>query len=329
MQTLAGEELLKMKIINNRSVSDCNLVEKNIKDVLVNHSSFERIDMSKANITATRLRDCTLNSIRFNDIVAVSTVLRLCRFKNLTAIQANFHHAKIENCVIQGADFSKTNFESTSLIESDFSRSCFARTNLASADFEGSNLRGVDFRFAVVINTSFRGADLRGADFSGAQIESADFTGADLRGAIFDTDVEAALFGAQKSNQPPTELIDAVSPIVASLLKQAERNGAVSDDKWRAELQQTLATMGASPLDENTIDLWDQQVSFWLNQAGKIGVNDLLESLRSDDEKPPAAIVPMLEGFIKELGLQPGTSTQELVEVLFAKLQKPDASCDK
>lgn len=291
--------------------------------------NINELSLTHQNIKSRRWRNIDFGMINLDGADATSSHIRLCTFVKLSALQTNFRDLVFENNRIHGGSFHFCDFINASLIESDFSRSSFEGTNLNNTDLEDCNLRGVDFRCAIVVNTSFRGADLRGADFSGAQIESADFTGADLRGAIFDTDVEAALFGAQKSNQPPTELIDAVSPIVASLLKQAERNGAVSDDKWRAELQQTLATIGASPLDENTIDLWDQQVSFWLNQAGKIGVNDLLESLRSDDEKPPAAIVPMLEGFIKELGLQPGTSTQELVEVLFAKLQKPDASCDK
>lgn len=329
MQTLAGEDLLKMKIINSRSVSDCNFIEKNIEGASINQSLFENIDMHKANLQATRLRDCIFNNIRFNNIIATSTVFRLCQFKNLSAIEAKFHNATFENCVAQGANFSKANFSNASLIETNFSRASFEGANLSNTDLDGCNLRGVDFRFAILVNTSFRDADLRGADFSGAKIESADFTDADLRGAIFDADVEIALFGEQKNNHSSTELIDAVTPLVASLLKQAEHNGIVSDEKWRAELQQTLAAMGASPIDEKTVALRYEQVSFWLNQAGKIGVNDLLESLRSDDEKPPAAIASMLEGFVKELGLKPGASTQELVESLFEKLQNPDASCDK
>lgn len=323
MQTLAAEDFLKSKIINNRSVSDCNFVEQNFEGVFVNQSSFERMDMRRANLNTAHLRNSTLTNIAFNNITAVAMTMRVCHLHNLSATHADFHQAKIENCVIQGADFSQSNMEGASLIESDFSRSCFAGANLASANFDSSNLRGVDFRRALVVNTLFTGADLRGADFSGAHIESADFTGADLRGAIFDVNVEAALCGEQNNNQPPAELIEAVTPIVASLLKQAERNGTISGDKWMNELQHMLATLGAASLDEKKIAIWDEQVSFWLNQAGKIGVQDLFESLRSKEEKTPAVIASMLEQFVKDLGLQPGVSTQELVEELFAKLQKP------
>lgn len=321
MQAIDSESFIKMKIVNERSISDCNLTEKNIENVMVNHSCFDRVDMSGANIKSTRFRDCDLNAVLLDNVIAISMIMRLCRLKNLSAIEANFNQAKIENCSVQGGDFSRTLFEGASLIETDFSRSSFERANLTNASFEGCNLRGGDFRGAIVTNTSFRDADLRGADFVGASIKSADFSGADLRGTIFDADVEAALFGEEKVKQVPVELVDAVAPIVASLLKQAEANLAIESNKWMEELLQTLAEMGASSLDEERVDQWDEQVSFWLNQAGKVGMDELFESLRSGEEKTPEAIASMLEGFVKEQGLQAGASTGDVFEALISKLR--------
>lgn len=291
--------------------------------------NISELSLTHQNIQSKRWRNIDFDVVYLDGADATSSHIRLCTFVALSALGLKGLGLIFENNRIHGGSFNFSDFTNASLIETDFSRSSFEGANLSNTDLEGCNLRGVDFRFAILVNTSFRDADLRGADFSGAKIESADFTGADLRGAIFDADVEIALFGEQKNNHSPTELLDAVTPIVASLLKQAERSGVISDAKWREELQHTLAALGVSSLDEKAIAQWDEQVSFWLGQAGKIGVNDLFESLRSNDEKTPAAVATMLEGFVKELGLQSGVNTQELVEALFAKLQNPNATCDK
>jgi Uncharacterized low-complexity proteins len=319
-------EILEL-IEKGKTVRDLTLkngVHENLdlSGLRANNLNLENMTLKNVALDRSNIRNSKIRKVIFETTTAHKSIMRLCEFEQISFEDADLFSITIENCVAQGSSFKRANFTNAHLTESNFSRSNFRGANLTNADAQLCNMRGVDFRESKLIKTIFRDADLRGADFSEATIESADFTGADLRGAIFDAEVEKALLGHPENSEPPAGLVNAVAPIVAKILKEAQIKGVVNGDHWNKELQQTLEKMGVTASAAHAIEGWDKQIDFWLGQVGNLDMAELLNSLHSDNEKAPAAVANMLEGMVNDLGLQQSASTAELFEALVAKLQK-------
>lgn len=61
---------------------------------------------------------------------------------------------------------------------------------LIGASLQGKDLKGFDFRGALLIAANFQDADLRKIDFLGADLRDADISGANLQGSIFLTQAQ-------------------------------------------------------------------------------------------------------------------------------------------
>jgi uncharacterized protein YjbI with pentapeptide repeats len=322
MRVLERGELLAAKSINCSKIRDYCLSDENLGQLRANDSEFSGVDLSRANLNGIRWRNCTLSRVSLDEARASSVVMRLCTFIRVSATETHFESAIIENCKASGCDFRNADFTDASLTDSDFNRSTFEGADLTGTDASYCNLRGVDFRSAVLKNTSFRDADLRGADFSGAVVDNTDFRGADIRGAQFDEPVAVQL-GPEPPESPPTAvLVTTVAPLVANLLNRAEKLGVIEESAWQSELEETLLNLGAGPLDMKRTAEWDAQVGDLLQKAGDIGVDRLLDALKSDSEEAPPAVAKMLEGLSRDLGLKPSASSEELLSALLAKLRK-------
>ncbi len=126
----------------------------------LNHSRFNRCNLSGANLNSTRLG--------------------LTIFKNTTLTQVSAVRAKLDNSrvysTIQGrrVDANGINLSQALLTDAKWRDVDLKQANLIQADMRGGDFRGCDFT----------GADLRGANLTGANLTGANLTGADLRGAI-------------------------------------------------------------------------------------------------------------------------------------------------
>lgn len=322
MRKVAREDVLKAKSINDVSVSDIDLSNESMEQLRANGVSFEGVNLSGVNLEGNRWRGCTLIHVSLDDARAFSVVMRLCTFIRVSATQTNFEQAAIENCKAKGCDFRKAEFVGASLTDSDFSRSTFEGADLTNTDASYCNMRGVDFTSAILKNTSFRDADLRGADFTGAVIDNTDFRGADTSGAQFDEPVGTQPDTAPGEVRLPVELINAVAPLVANLLNRAGDKGMIDESAWQSELEGTLRDFSAGPLDMKLAAEWDEQIGDWLRSAGEIGIDQLVDALKSDSEEAPPEVAKLLEGLGRDLGLKPDVSSEELLSVLLAKLRK-------
>ena len=112
--------------------------------------TFDRLDLSKVDLTGARLRDASFIRAELDG----STLIEV------DAPNAKFISASLQNATLDRAK----------LVQSDFSRA-----DLRGASFVGADLRSVEFY----------NADLRNVDLSGAKLEDTDLTGANLSGATW------------------------------------------------------------------------------------------------------------------------------------------------
>lgn len=80
----------------------------------------------------------------------------------------------------RGPEFSGMDLKGLTLCDRNLQHA-----RMAGCKFDEADLKGVDFREALLKNASFDGADLGGVDFTGAILRNASFDGADLGGVDF------------------------------------------------------------------------------------------------------------------------------------------------
>lgn len=322
MENKQRETVLNAQSINGMTITHCDLGEECLGHLSANRATFNTVNFSGSKLAGVRWRSCRLDLVTLDAASLSSAVIRLCILNRVSAKNAIFRGAILENCEAQGCDFSYADFTGAAMTDSNFNRASFEGADLSGADASYASFRGVDFSAATLRGTCFRDADLRGADFSGAHIENVDFDGADLRGAEFDAGAREQ-FADIAEPAAQAELVSAVSPLVASLLNQAGRKGVVDPASWQAELEDALCELGVDPQvsqDPQVTAVWDREVGQWLEKAGNIGVASLLDALRSDSDQAPPAVAAMLEELSRDLGLDSGASTGELLEALVGRL---------
>jgi hypothetical protein len=145
----------------NLVVADANLVKGNsfeagetsislrLRDL--RYGVFDRSDLRQADLTGANLTRASLRETIF------------------------LADGKAEKTIFRGADLTRAQFASES--------------EAAGPRKVGANLRGADFRNALLFETRLFKADMRGASFQGADMRSAlaeraNFIGADLKGAL-------------------------------------------------------------------------------------------------------------------------------------------------
>ena len=131
-----------------------NWAECRKRNLIMSGTDFEGSNMSKADLSATDLRETNFNNADFS-----KTTLFRASLAGSTAI---------------GADFSKaiafrTNFTSTDLTDANFSKSEVYR-----ADFSGANLQNADFSKSELARVKFSDANLSGTNLAYSNLSRAD-----------------------------------------------------------------------------------------------------------------------------------------------------------
>jgi len=279
---------------------------------------FDNVYMSHVNFAQVQWRQCSIYNSSLSEVSFAQATLRLCVWNNVRAQGCDFSFMSFENSEASGCLFDDANFENASLVDSDLSRASLRNANLTNADVTGINLRGADLRGANCDGVSFIDADLRGADLSGAKLDQAELKNADVRGAIFDAEVEAAEEVGEFAPMFSPEnqaLADAVGPLVAGLLKTGvdkELFSAETEAKFMQELGEIVRLQEDTDSPQRVQS--DEIISSLLNQAGNVGISELLRALREGNEQPSEAVAKMLKGLSKDLHLDEGATTEELLE---------------
>ena len=306
------------------TIHECKLENIDLTGLHADGLNFTHVDMFHVDLGQAQWRNCEIRDSKLNEVSFKNATLRMCGWHNVDARNCNLSSITFENSEAQGCQFDNANFENSSLVDSDFSRASLRHVNLGNADVTGINLRGADLTDTNCDGVDFADADLRGADFSGAKLNMANLEGADLRGAIFDSDIENEAEPTTPMFSPQNQaLADSVGPLVVSLLKEGADKDIFSEEteaKFMKELEElvTLSTAPDSPEQAH----YDEIIAAVLDRAGGVGINELIETLHSDKDRPSESVSEMLKGLSKDLKLEENATTEDMLETLIKTMSK-------
>lgn len=308
---------------NKRTAREITIINCELNDVDLNNLRadglvFKNVDMSHVDLNHIHWRNCEISESKLDNVIFKQAILRMCSWQNVHAKNCDCSEMIFENSEAQGCQFENANFEKASLVDSDFSRASLRNANLTNADVTGINLRGADLAGANCDYVNFSDADLRGADFSGAKLDKSNLQGADVRGAIFDPNVEPVQETEQFTPMFSPEnqvLANAIAPLLVSLLKKGGDKELFSE-ATEAKLMQDLE--GIVNLSEDTDSPvqanYDEVIGSILNQAGNVGISELINALHDDEETPSEVISEMLKEFSNDMKLKENATTEDLLE---------------
>lgn len=169
----------------------CRFVEINLAGAAFTRCSFfdagstQGCSFIGASLRFATLKDCTLDSVLFEDVDAYGLTLRDSR-----GIGADFARAEFDNsAMLAGNVLRYADLRDAALARCDLSSNDFEWANLTRATLEGANLRD-----STLNQATLRGANLRGADLRNTNLGGLDVRQVDLRGAIiFETQMRQLL----------------------------------------------------------------------------------------------------------------------------------------
>lgn len=307
--------------VRDITIKNCDINDKSLIGLYADGIILSEIRIEKSCLDNAHWRNCRLNEVRLIEVKIRNATLRMCTWVNVRSDDCDFSAMKFENSNAQGCVFTNVNFSHASLCDSNFSRASLRGANLEYADATGINLRGADLTGANCSRVDFSDADLRGADFTTADLTDAILKYADTRGAIFDPGVleDEATTQSKALFTPETQkLADAVSPVVAEIIKMGTTAGVLSEKKQR-ELLRELDTVVTHPAESSASQQeLDKILKAVLKRAGETGIASIILDLKNGGDEPSAAIADMLKNMAKDLDLDldENATTEDLVEKL-------------
>ncbi|MEM9692771.1 MAG: DUF2169 domain-containing protein, partial [Myxococcota bacterium] len=175
---LAGMDLrgadLSGAFLEGARLGEANLSGANLRGAVLARADLTDTDLSGANLT-----DCNLGATRL-----VRTDLS----------GANLTRTVLMKCELEGALLHGARFDGVDFLEVVFSHADFSQCEAKQALFLQTDLRGVNFVGAHLVEARFLQVDLRGVDFTGATLTRAQFIQCAGDESVFDG---ASLEGAQ------------------------------------------------------------------------------------------------------------------------------------
>jgi uncharacterized protein YjbI with pentapeptide repeats len=271
-------------------------------------------DLRDSVLARVKWTACRLPDARLEGADLAGAVLRLCGLDAARAANACFAGARIENCTARGARFDRADLANAVLTDTDFSRASLRGAVLENVSASGCDLRGADLREArlrgaVLTDADLRGADLTGADLAGSDLSGSDLAGADLRGATG--------LGESPADDLPEDLrplVQTMGPVVAQVLRTADRQAMLDPDTARQLVAQgqRLGGDGPGPAPETLA-----AVERILPLMGADLLPALAEALRTPGTAgPPAEAQRVILALRKELGLAEGATAEDVLASL-------------
>lgn len=150
--------------------------------------TFNRIDLSDAQLTGTEFSDASLRNANLN-----RASLRFATLTNANLSEATADGAEFTFVQADSAQFTNSHAKGSTWFAARANGADFKGADLSGAGFAFSDLRGAAFEGANLTNAVFLGSDLRGATFGGAVLDDTDFTGSRLdTGALTSTQTREA-----------------------------------------------------------------------------------------------------------------------------------------
>jgi uncharacterized protein YjbI with pentapeptide repeats len=174
---------LENLVFERLDLSKANLSDVTMTDIRFDHSMFRRASFDRAHLKNVRFRYCGLVQASFNDAQIDDS-----RFKYTDMTDATFTGARMHGCSIFAGSLFRTNFKGAELGDLALKNLFLQQVSFRSAicrsiSFEGTPLEDVDFTCAVLATTSFTNIPRCTGTFHRASMIQNVWSDTDLRGA--------------------------------------------------------------------------------------------------------------------------------------------------
>lgn len=190
---LGGANLTSAKVID-ADLTEGILSKSNLSHTDFSGSTLDRVEMMEATFNNTNLSNTNLTEAIF-----LETDFSGANFSGADLTGTNFIKPKLD-----GVNFSGAKAESVNFIEASCEKAVFKDADFTNARFpQNANLKGADFRGAILDNANLMEADLTKATFVKASLNSANLMKANLNHA------DLTGITANKANFMKADLSDA------------------------------------------------------------------------------------------------------------------------
>ena len=174
-------------------------IDENYREAVFPEARWERREFERCDFTEADLRGLVTEGCTFTE----------CNFTRADLGDSRHHATAFRQCTFDRTVLGGSEFTACSLLGSMFlecrMRPWTARevdltlVGLSGCDLRKTDLSGLRFREANLIDADLRESDLRKADLTGARLTGTKLTGCDLRGARIDANgyAQAILRGAR------------------------------------------------------------------------------------------------------------------------------------
>lgn len=154
-------------------VRGADLSQSRNSDVVIEHSHFDKVDISGGSWTAADLTEILFSG---------------CTLSNLDCCEARFTNNEFHRARATGLSFSDGRLRNVLFSGCKLDLSIFQDAQLANCRFEDCDLREADFQRASLKQVVFRDCDLRNARFVGSSLEILDLRGSHVAGIQIDAE---------------------------------------------------------------------------------------------------------------------------------------------
>jgi uncharacterized protein YjbI with pentapeptide repeats len=161
-----------------------NLVNADLRDVVLQEADLQHANLYEANLSAADLRGANLQNAKLNSAYLKNVDLRGSRLDN-----ANIGEVNLKN-----ADLRKARFNGAALIDANLQNADLNHAQLDSADLAHANLKNANLQNVRIDTANFFKANLQGANLRRAQLGRAQFQETILKHARLPTRLDSAIF---------------------------------------------------------------------------------------------------------------------------------------
>ncbi len=177
-----------------------SLERADLRDLTLDHISFENATLCRADLDGTDLEGCNLQGANLAFASLREAYLGQANLRGANLFKADLEEANLQNANLQFADLSHANLAGANLERADLRRARLTYAQLELANLGRANLEEALFDHADLCESYLGGArlvkaQLRHARVVRAVLEQADLTGADVRDCcLLDSLLDGAVF---------------------------------------------------------------------------------------------------------------------------------------
>ncbi len=182
--------------LTGADLSGAILAWADLSGAKLNRAKMQETCLGSANLTKTEVKDADLTDSVLSKSNLTDTDFSGTNLNKVELIEATFKNTNLSSTIIAEANFLETDFSGADFSGADLTGTNFIKPKLDGVNFTGAKADGVNFIEASCEKTVFNNADLTNARFpQNANLKGAEFKGAILNNAnLMEADLTDASF---------------------------------------------------------------------------------------------------------------------------------------